>query len=253
NHMIISVRRIDVFSAVIRDLLHSAIWLEVREIKLDIENEKLIQNSTLPSTIQKLTFTDASFTDQYISRIAVLLKDITSLRELEAIDCVLEGKGEWDTTEIARSRQSSVETISITNMTIRDFYLFFDLQGIETQVDKLKRLSIASSKVFMVPCRLARCFSSLLYLDFHDNLLVNNRLVETICEGAWPSLQTLNLSKNSLKSLEQAAKYISNLHKLINLDISENNFGEMPDVCEWPENLKYLNLSGTQIPKLTPC
>nr|ACS92625.1 toll-like receptor 2 type 1 [Meleagris gallopavo] len=253
NHMIISVRRIDVFSAVIRDLLHSAIWLEVREIKLDIENEKLIQNSTLPSTIEKLTFTGASFTDQYISRIAVLLKEITSLRELEAIDCVLDGKGEWDTTEIARSRQSSVETISVTNMTILDFYLFFDLEGIETQVDKLKRLSIESSKVFMVPCRLARYFSSLLFLDFHANLLVNNSLAESTCQGAWPSLQTLNLSKNSLKSLEQAAKYISNLHKLINLDISENNFGEIPDVCGWPENLKYLNLSSTQIPKLTRC
>ncbi|NP_001383755.1 toll-like receptor 2 type-1 isoform X1 [Gallus gallus] len=253
NHMIISIRRIDVFSAVIRDLLHSAIWLEVREIKLDIENEKLVQNSTLPLTIQKLTFTGASFTDKYISQIAVLLKEIRSLRELEAIDCVLEGKGAWDMTEIARSKQSSIETLSITNMTILDFYLFFDLEGIETQVGKLKRLSIASSKVFMVPCRLARYFSSLLYLDFHDNLLVNNRLGETICEDAWPSLQTLNLSKNSLKSLKQAARYISNLHKLINLDISENNFGEIPDMCEWPENLKYLNLSSTQIPKLTTC
>ncbi|XP_015716472.1 toll-like receptor 2 type-1 [Coturnix japonica] len=253
NHMIISIRRIDVFSAVIRDLVHSAVWLEVREIKLDIENEKLVQNSTLPSTVQKLTFNGASFTDEYISRIAVLLKEITSLRELEAIDCVLEGKGVWDTKEIARSRLSSVETISIKNLTIQDFYLFFDLEGIETQVGKLKRLSIVSSKVFMVPCRLARYFLSLLYLDFHDNLLVNNRLAETICKDAWPSLQTLNLSKNSLKSLKQAATYINNLHKLINLDLSENNFGEIPDKCEWPENLKYLNLSSTQIPRLTPC
>ncbi|OXB79370.1 UNVERIFIED_CONTAM: hypothetical protein H355_008175 [Colinus virginianus] len=253
NHVIISIKRIDVFSAVIRDLLHSAIWLEVREIKLDIENEKLVQNSTLPLMIQKLTFTGASFTDKYISRIAVLLKEITSLRELEAIDCVLEGKGAWDTKEIERSGQCSVETIFIRNMTILDFYLFFDLEGIETQVGKLKRLSIASSKVFMVPCRLARHFSSLLYLDFHDNLLVNNRLAETICEDAWPSLQTLNLSKNSLKSLNHTVKYIRNLHKLITLDISENNFGEIPDKCEWPENLKYLNLSSTQIPKLTAC
>ncbi|NXL83193.1 TLR21 protein, partial [Alectura lathami] len=253
NHMIISVRRTDVFSAVVSDLLHSAIWLEVREIKLDIEQEQLVQNSTLPLLIEKITFTYASFTDQYISRITVLLKEITSLRELEAIDCVLEGQGEWDMKEIARSGQSSVERISITNMTIPNFYLFFDLDGIESQIGKLKRLRIASSKVFMVPCTLARHFSSLLYLDFHDNLLVNNRLSETICEDSWPSLQTLNLSKNSLKSLKQTAKCIINLSKLINLDISENNFGEIPDTCEWPDQLKYLNLSSTQIPKLTPC
>ncbi|NXK56155.1 TLR21 protein, partial [Chauna torquata] len=253
NHMIISIRRVDVFSAVVRDLLHSAIWLEVREIKLDIEKEKLVQNSTLPFTIQKLTFNDATFTDEYVIRIIELLNEITSLREVEAIDCMLEGKGVWNAGEKASSRQSSVETVSVTNMTILNFYLFFDPEGVESQVTKLKRLSITSSKVFMVSCRLARLFSSLLYLDFHDNLLVNNRLSETICKDSWPSLQTLNLSKNSLKSLNQTAKYVTNLAKLIDLDISQNNFGEIPDVCEWPENLKYLNLSSTQIPKLTTC
>ncbi|NXI73099.1 TLR21 protein, partial [Anseranas semipalmata] len=253
NHMIISIRRIDLFASIVRDLLYSAIWLQVREIKLDIENEKLMQNSTLPFMIQKVTFTRVSFTDEHFGQVIMFWKQITSLRELEAIDCVLEGKGQWNTTQIVSSGQSSVETISITNMTILNFYLFFDLAGVESQLSKLKRLSIQSSKVFMVPCTLARHFSSLLYLDFHDNLLVNNRLSETICKDAWPSLQTLNLSKNSLKSLNQTAKYVINLPKLINLDISQNNFGEIPDVCEWPESLKYLNLSSTQIPKLTTC
>uniref|UniRef100_A0A8B9SIQ2 Toll-like receptor 2 n=1 Tax=Anas platyrhynchos TaxID=8839 RepID=A0A8B9SIQ2_ANAPL len=253
NHMIISIRRVDLFSAIVRDLLHSAIWLEIREIKLDIENEKLVQNSTLPLTIQKMTFTRASFSDKYASQIMVLLKEITSLRELESIDSVLEGNGNWNTELIKVSGQSSVETVSVTNMTILHFYLFLDLKGLESQISKLKRLSIASSKVFMVPCSLARNFLSLVYLDFHDNLLVNNRLSETICKDAWPSLQTLNLSKNSLKSLNQTAKYVTNLPKLNNLDISQNNFGEIPDVCEWPAKLKYLNLSRTRISKLTAC
>ncbi|NWQ62751.1 TLR21 protein, partial [Neopipo cinnamomea] len=253
NHMVISLRNSDVFSEIVRDLLHSVTWLEVREIKLAVETKSLVQNSTRPFRMQKLTCKDAFFTDQSISRLLVLLKEITSLRELEAIDCVLEGKGLWDTKEIARSGQSFVETVSIINVMIQNFYLFFDLEGMESQINKLKRLTIASSKVFMVPCRLARHFSSLLYLDFNDNLLVNNRLDETICRGAWPSLQTLILSQNSLKSLKQTAKYVSRLPKLNNLDISQNNFGVIPDVCEWPKNLKYLNLSSTQIPKVTAC
>ncbi|KFV95923.1 Toll-like receptor 2 type-1, partial [Fulmarus glacialis] len=226
SHMIINLRSINVFSAIVRDLLHSVIWLEVREIKLDIEKKSLVQNSTLPSRIRKLTFKDASFTDQYISRIALLLKEITSLQELEIIDCVLEGKGEWDTKEIASSGQSFIETVSVINMMIQNFHLFLDLEGMESQINKLKRLTIGSSKVFMVPCKLAKHFSSLLYLDFHHNLLVNNRLNETICEDAWPSLQTLNLSQNSLKSLKQTANSVTRLPKLINLDISQNNFGE---------------------------
>ncbi|NWU18689.1 TLR21 protein, partial [Cephalopterus ornatus] len=238
---------------IVRDLLHSVTWLEVREIKLAVETKSLVLNSTRPFRMQKLTCKDAFFTDQSISRLLVLLKEITSLRELEAIDCVLEGTGLWNTEEIARSGQSFVETISIINVMIQSFHLFIDLKGMESQTNKLKRLTIASSKVFMVPCNLARHFSSLLYLDFNDNLLVNNRLDETICKDAWPSLQTLNLSQNSLKSLKQTAKYISRLPKLNNLDISQNNFGEIPDVCEWPKPLKYLNLSSTHIPKVTTC
>ncbi|NWH19273.1 TLR21 protein, partial [Grus americana] len=253
NHMIISLRRINVFSAIVRDLLHSVIWLEVREIKLEVENKSLVQNSTLPFRIQKLTFKDTLFTDEYISRIIVLLKEIISLQEFEAIDCVLEGKGIWDTKKIARSGQNYVETVKVINIMIMNFHLFMDLSDMESQINKLKSLTIVSSRVFMVPCKLAKHFSSLLYLDFHDNLLANNRLNETICENAWPSLQTLNLSQNSLKSLKQTADFITRLPKLINLDISQNNFGEIPDVCEWPKNLKYLNLSSTQIPKLTTC
>ncbi|NXR83151.1 TLR21 protein, partial [Pycnonotus jocosus] len=253
NHMIINLRNSTIFSEIVRDLLHSVAWLEVTKIKLPLEEKSLVENSTRPFRLQKLTFREAFFTDQTISRAIVLLKEITSLRVFEAINCVLEGKGKWDTTEIARSGPSFVETIMIIKVMIQNFHLFFDLEGMESQINQLKRLTIASSNVFMVPCNLARNFLSLLYLDFHDNLLVNNRLGETICNGSWPSLQTLNLSQNSLKSLEETAKYTARLPKLNNLDISQNNFGEIPDSCEWPEFLKYLNLSGTQIRKVTNC
>ncbi|NWR05980.1 TLR21 protein, partial [Paradoxornis webbianus] len=253
NHMTINLKNSNIFSEIVRDCLHSVTWLEVTEIKLPVENTSLVQNSTGPFRIQKLTFKEAFFTDQTLSRAIVLLKEITSLKVLEAINCVLEGQGKWNTKEIARGGQSFVETVMVIKVMIQNFHLFFDLEGMESQITQLKRLTIASSNVFMVPCKLARNFLSLLYLDFHDNLLVNNRLDETICNGSWPSLQTLNLSQNSLKSLEQTAIYISRLPKLNNLDISQNNFGEIPDACEWPEHLKYLNLSSTQIPKVTKC
>ncbi|NXR56290.1 TLR21 protein, partial [Hippolais icterina] len=253
DHMIINLKYSSIFLEIVGDLLYSVTWLEVTEIKLPNEKKRLVQNTTHPFRIQKLTFKEVLFTDQTISQTIVSMKNITSLKELEAFNCVLKGQGRWDTTEIARSGQSFVETITITKAMIQNFHLFFDLEGMESQIHKLKRLTIASSNVFMVPCKLARNFFSLLYLDFHDNLLVNNRLNETICEGSWPSLQTLNLSQNSLKSLEQTANYTSRLPKLNNLDISQNNFGDIPDVCEWPKSLKYLNLSSTQIPKVTAC
>ncbi|NXF94389.1 TLR21 protein, partial [Eubucco bourcierii] len=253
NYMIINLRNTNLFSAIVSDLLHSVEWLEVREMKSEKAKPRLAQNSTRPFRIRKLTFKDSSVTDQYVSQILVLLKEIKSLQEIEAIDCVLQGTGSWNMKEITRSGKSSIQTISLVNIIIPSFHLFTDLDGIQSQVTNLKSLTIASSRVFMVPCRLARYFSSLLYLDFHDNLLVNNRLDETVCKDAWPSLQTLNLSQNSLKSLKQTAISVTRLPKLINLDISQNNFGDIPDVCEWPQTLKFLNLSSTQIPKLTTC
>lgn len=253
NHMVINLRNSNIFSEIVRDILHSVAWLEVTEIKLPVERNSLVQNSTRPFRLQKLIFKEAFFTDETISRAIVLLKEITSLKELEAINCRLAGRGEWNTKEIASSGPSFVETVTIINAIIQNFHLFFDLDGMESQINNLKGLTIASSNVFMVSCKLARHFSSLLYLDFHDNLLANKRLDETICEGSWPSLQTLNLSQNSLKSLEQTANCTSRLHKLNNLDISQNNFGEIPDECTWPKKLKYLNLSSTQISKVTKC
>ncbi|NXI75696.1 TLR21 protein, partial [Rhipidura dahli] len=253
NHMIINLKNSNIFSEFFRDILHSVTWLEVTEIKLPVEKKSLVQNSTRPFRIRKLTFKESFFTDQTLSRAIVLLKEVTSLKELEAVDCVLEGQGRWNMKEIARSGPSFVETVTIIKVVIQNFHLFFDLSGMESQIKNLKRLTIASSNVFMVPCNIAKHFSSLLYLDFHDNLLANKRLAETICEGSWPSLQTLNLSLNSLKFLEEIAKITSRLPKLNNLDISQNSFGEIPDACEWPETLKYLNLSSTQIPKVTTC
>ncbi|NXA44278.1 TLR21 protein, partial [Eudromia elegans] len=253
QHMIISLRSVDVFSVIVGDLLHSVVWLEVREIKMDIKKNVLTENSTFPFLMQKVTFKDVTFTDQYISRVMVEFKKIKSLKEIEIIDCVLQGEGQWNIKEIASIGPSSIETILITNITIPYFHQFRDLNGVESQVKDLKRLRIEGSRVFMVPCKLGKHFLSLLYLDFHDNLLVNNRLTETTCKGAWPLLETLNLSQNSLKSLKDTAENLSHLSKLVNLDISQNKFLEIPDSCKWPENLKHLNLSSTQIPKLTTC
>ncbi|KAM7021477.1 toll-like receptor 2 type-1 [Passerculus sandwichensis] len=253
NHMIINLRNSNIFSEIFRDLVYSVTWLEVAEIELPVEKKSFVLNSTRPFRMQKLTFKEALCTDQTISQAIVSLKAITSLKELQAINCVLEGKGRWNTEEIARSGQSFIETVTIIKAVIQNFHLFFDLQGMESQINKLKRLTITSSNVFMVPCKLARNFSSLLYLDFHENLLANNRLNETICEHSWPSLQTLNLSQNSLKSLELTSVYVSRIPKLINLDISQNIFLEIPEECTWPKHLKYLNLSSTHIPKVTRC
>lgn len=78
-------------------------------------------------------------------------------------------------------------------------------------------------------------------------------LKNSACEHAWPFLHTLILRQNHLKSLEKTGEVLVTLKNLTNLDISKNNFDSMPETCQWPEKMKYLNLSSTRIHSLTHC
>ncbi|NXL83191.1 TLR22 protein, partial [Alectura lathami] len=252
NHMIISVRRTDVFSAVVSDLLHSAIWLDVRKMAFSIpEKIKLLRIISF-SFAKKISFKQCLFTDATVPRIVSILENMPKLVEVEMKDCRLLGTGRWD-TQIQANQSQSLRVLTIEKLSIEEFYLFTDLRSVLSLVSHFTKITVENTKVFLVPCRLSQQLLSLEYLDLSANLLGDQSLEHSACQGAWPSLQTLNLSQNSLSDLKMTGKSLSHLRNLNLLDISENNFGEIPDTCEWPDQLKYLNLSSTQIPKLTPC
>ena len=88
-----------------------------------------------------------------------------------------------------------------------------------------------------------------------QNLLQDITLQETLCHGAgiMHNLNTLNVSHNSLKSLELVSNLVRHLPKLTYLDISHNDFLTMPQKCTWPASLRFLNLSSTKLRRVTPC
>ncbi|NXT59566.1 TLR22 protein, partial [Pluvianellus socialis] len=252
NHMIISIRSINVFSAIVRDLLHSVIWLEVRQIEFSLPAEMQLLRVMSSSFAKKISFKQALLTDATVPVIISILEGMPKLVEVEMIDCRLLGTGRWK-IQLQVNQSQTVRVLTIEKLSIEEFYLFTDLQTVEGLLSPLTRVTVVNTKVFLVPCRLSKSLLSLEYLDLSANLLGDQSLEHSACRGGWPSLQTLNLSQNSLSDLEMTGKSLSHLRKLILLDISQNNFGEIPDVCEWPQTLKYLNLSSTQIPKLTTC
>ncbi|NWY63432.1 TLR22 protein, partial [Chionis minor] len=252
NHMIINIRSINVFSAIVRDLLHSVIWFEVRQIEFSLPAEMQLLRVMSSSFAKKISFKQALLTDATVPVIISILEDMPKLVEVEMIDCRLLGTGRWE-IQIQANQSQTVRVLTIEKLSIEEFYLFTDLQTVEGLLSLLTRVTVVNTKVFLVPCRLSKSLLSLEYLDLSANLLGDQSLEHSACRGGWPSLQTLNLSQNSLSDLEMTGKSLSHLRKLILLDISQNNFGEIPDVCEWPQTLKYLNLSSTQIPKLTTC
>ncbi|XP_005517624.1 PREDICTED: toll-like receptor 2 [Pseudopodoces humilis] len=252
NHMIIGIRNITVFSEIVRDLLHSVTWLEVRRIAFGITAEMQALRVMSSSFVKKLSFRQILLTDATVPEIASILEDMPKLAELELVDSRLLGTGQWK-MQIQVKQSQTLKVITIEKLSIEEFYLFTDLQPVEGLLSLFTRITVWETKVFLVPCRISQQLLSLEYLDLSANLLGDQSLEHSACQGGWPSLQTLNLSQNSLSDLEITSKSLSHLGNLIVLDISQNNFGEIPDACKWPENLKYLNLSSTQIPKVTSC
>ncbi|XP_063191997.1 toll-like receptor 2 type-2 [Chroicocephalus ridibundus] len=252
NHMIINIRSVKVFSAIVRDLLHSVIWLEVRQTAFSIPAEVQLLRVMLSSFAKKISFKRALLTDATVPEIISILEDMPKLVEVEIIDCRLLGTGQWK-IQIQANQSQTLRVLTVEKLSIEEFYLFTDLKDVEGLLSLLTEVTVVNTKVFLVPCSLSKHLLSLEYLDLSANLLGDQSLEHSACQDGWPSLQTLNLSQNSLSDLEMTGKSLSHLRKLILLDISQNNFGDMPDVCAWPKNLKYLNLSSTQIPKLTTC
>ncbi|NXT88244.1 TLR22 protein, partial [Anhinga rufa] len=227
-------------------------WLEVREIAFSIPAEVQLLRVMSSSFAKKISFKQTLLTDATVPEIVSILEDMPKLVEVEMTDCRLLGTGRWE-IQIQANQSQTLRVLTIEKLSIEKFYLFTDLQVVEGLLSLLTKVTVESTKVFLVPCSLSKHLQSLEYLDLSANLLGDQSLEHSACQGGWPSLQTLNLSQNSLSDLEMTGKSLSHLRNLTLLDISQNNFGEMPDVCEWPKNLKYLNLSSTQIPKVTTC
>ncbi|XP_010162171.1 toll-like receptor 2 type-2, partial [Antrostomus carolinensis] len=225
NHMILNLKNSNTFSAIVRDILHSAIWLEVRKTAFSIPAEVQLLRVMSSSFAKKISFKQSLLTDATVPEVVSILEDMPKLVEVEMIDCRLLGTGQWG-TQIQAKQSQTVTVLTIEKLSIEEFYLFTDLQTVEGLLSVLTKVTVVNTKVFLVPCRLSQHLLSLEYLDLSANLLGDQSLEHSACQGGWPSLKTLNLSQNSLSDLEMTGKSLSHLRNLILLDISQNNFGE---------------------------
>ncbi|NXW53797.1 TLR22 protein, partial [Eurystomus gularis] len=223
NHMVINLRNSSVFSAIVSDLLHSVLWLEVRKIEFSEPAEIQLLRVMSSSLAKKMSFKQILLTDATVPEIVSILEDMPKLVEVEMIDCRLLGTGQWE-IQIQANQSHTLRVLTIKKLSIEQFYLFTDLQAVLGLLSRLTKVTVENTKVFLVPCRLSQNLLSLEYLDLSANLLGDQSLEHSACQGGWPSLRTLNLSQNSLSDLEMTSKSLSHLRNLILLDISQNNF-----------------------------
>ncbi|XP_066488160.1 toll-like receptor 2 [Tiliqua scincoides] len=246
NHIIFDVRSAASVSLMINDVRDSVMCLELRNLQtLDI-----LPGQLKPLSARKLILRNVVLSDDATVHLAAIVNIMSQLDETEVVDCIFQGRGFMHGMQ---DHPLVLKVLTVRNLTNSLFYTFSDLSNAMPLVTNIVRLTLENAQVYMVPCRLARNFRSLVYLDLSVNLLQDSTLAYSLCDSAWPKLETLNVSQNSLSHVERVAQSIANIADLANLDISQNNFGHMPDSCVWPANLKYLNISGCKIKELTTC
>ncbi|XP_063166236.1 toll-like receptor 2 [Candoia aspera] len=250
NHIFLNVPINSVLHQIIIDVKNSGVSLELRNIQYPNLLSLISYFREVPVNAQKLVFRNIELLEKYVAWLMYVLSNMSQLQELELINSRLQGTGIfYDIQNIS----SNVHIITIRNLTIDSFYSFSDLSSMLYLVENITRLTIENTKVFLVPCNLAKTFHSVQYLDFSINLFRDPFLEHSLCPGSWPKLQTFNVSQNSLTHIGRIAQSMSHLVNLTNLDISQNNLEQMPESCPWPRSLKYLNISGCKVEKLTGC
>ncbi|XP_047433848.1 toll-like receptor 2 [Mugil cephalus] len=147
-----------------------------------------------------------------------------------------------------------LEAVIVKNVDITWFYRFPSLNFLYVVFKVVRRVSVLNSKLFAIPCETTTAIlSSLEFLDISDNILSDLALSDMMCDGAGVllNLHTVNVSRNLLQSFN--SHLFTKLDQLENIDMSGNMFQDMPETCDWPPSLLFLNLSSNHLKKVTAC
>ncbi|KAM3937244.1 toll-like receptor 2 [Leptodactylus fuscus] len=241
---------------IIRDLLYSATWLEIRDIYFQKPEDSEVFLLLNDTTVKTLMYKDCTLTDVSLGRLVEIIHTYKNVTTLALEDSKLFGTGQ--SIPYLKNQNSSISTIIVKNLEIPNYFLFTDFHYIYEAVRAIKSVTCIDSKVFLMPCNFSRAFKMMDYLDLSGNVLTDLFLESSACYmegyGAWPSVQTLNVSRNILSSLSRVSKALAQIPSLTAIDLSQNMFGDIPvSSCSWPRNLTYLNISDCKLKLVDDC
>ncbi|XP_063314606.1 toll-like receptor 2 [Pelobates fuscus] len=255
NYIILTMN-INLAPDILNDLVYSVTLFEIRNMSLLLPEDVTGFSLFTETSVRKLIFKNCTITDKSTARLLEIMQHYKNITDLILEDSELLGTGQG--YPLLKDDKNSLTTIIIRNLQIPNFYLFSDLSFAYILVKHIKSITCTGTNVFLIPCNFSRSFLSMEYLDVSENLLTDIFLASSACfldgGGAWPLLKTLNVSKNLLTKLPDVAHLLSSQPYLINLDLSQNKFGESSlSECKWAPTLKYLNLSSCQLKEIHLC
>ncbi|XP_053332572.1 toll-like receptor 2 [Clarias gariepinus] len=239
-------------SKILRDVSHPETSLTIRDVSL--KTQELIEplKEVREGCTRSLTFQNIITTDEAVSHLLEVL-DGSPVSYIGLEDICLIGQGWWE--KARRTHLENLHTIHIRNIEIQGFFKFSSMIQLAFLLKHLTKISVVNCTVFVIPC-LTSCFlKKVEYLDLSQNLLSDITMQESLCNGDshMRNINTLNVSHNSLKSLQLMSHLVTSLDRLTSLDMSHNNFIKMPQSCSWPASLRFMNLSTTKLHRVTPC
>ncbi|XP_017946494.1 toll-like receptor 2 type-2 [Xenopus tropicalis] len=254
-HTILRVN-LTLLPALLKDLVHSVTLLEITDTEFSTPADMQAFEVLAYTSVKQFIFRNCTIVDVSGYRFVEIIQTYRNITDVVMKNCRLLGRG-LDCPNLKRTT-SSVTTIIINNIEVSLYYIFSDLSSLHQIIPQFTYVTVTDSPVYLIPCQFSQSFTSLQYLDVSGGKLDNTYLGSSVCYheggGACPKLQTLNVSRNLLTSVPKVAQFLSGLNYLTNLDISQNKFSELStSKCQWPKNLKYLNISNNQINIITTC
>ncbi|XP_028840040.1 toll-like receptor 2 [Denticeps clupeoides] len=202
--------------------------------------------------VKRLVLRNTSSSDEAVVCLLEAL-DHAPLSYLALEDSAFIGGGWWQKAKW--TNHSALDSVYIRHIQILSFYLFSSLQQLDFLLKYLRDVSLINTMVFVMPCNTSRLMPRLEYLDLSQNLLSDMTIRESLCngDGSMRKLRVLNVSRNSIKSLGLMSQLVSKLYNLSALDLSYNTLINMPESCNWPARLTFLNLSSVKLRTVTAC
>ncbi|KAF3698161.1 Toll-like receptor 2 type-2 Precursor [Channa argus] len=239
-------------SAVLADVSYPETPLILEDLRLDGNQSVQPLREAAKRRVRYLTFRNVWISDEAIVDILVVL-DGVPVTSISVEGVTLMGRGKWE--KASWTDHKGIDEFLVKNIEVLPLFQFVSFLQLSFLLKYPRKVSVINAKVFVMPCATSGLLVNLQYLDLSDNLLTDLTLVETLCDGAGTleDLRVLNISGNALKSLSTMSRLVKKLYKLTHLDISRTGYSSMPQHCSWPSTLRFLNISGAKLTKITPC
>ncbi|KAG1961205.1 toll-like receptor 2 [Pimephales promelas] len=239
-------------SKVLQDVSHPDTVLTIKDVTLTKSNSAEPFKAVREGGTKSFSFQNISTNDEVVTSFLQVM-DGSPMYYFGFKDVHLVGEGWWQNASYTHYK--NLHTAYICNLDIQGFFGFSSMIQLGFLLMHLHKVSVINSTVFVIPRRTTSLLKNLEYLDLSQNLLSDLTIEPSLYtgHGAYQNLNTLNVSQNVLKSLRLMSRLVTNLKRLVYLDLSHNSFVSMPEKCSWPSTLGFLNLSSTKLRRMTAC